>query len=185
MLALAALACSNEDTSWEWALKQGTYDVTPFVCGSTGAKPLYPTPEHQATLFDFDALTRHQIIVMRGAVDEVVADADCTLTLSRHTFKNADGVFSLRGDRRHVFTPVGCTFSITFQGQSLPVGAAYGSLFADRPDTRTEEIPYDVTAEGDGFLLTSRDLANLNDLWQDYGCSRPDRLKWTARSNPI
>jgi hypothetical protein len=175
------LACSNDDTSWEWALRPGTYDVTPFTCASTNAKPLYPTPEHQATLFDFDELTRHQLIVMRGAVDEVLADADCTLTVSRRTFTNSDGIFSLRGDRRHVFTPDGCTFSMTFQGQALPIGAAYGSLFADRPDTRSEEIPYEIASDGDGFSMTSRDLSNLNDLWQNFGCSRPDRLKWAAR----
>lgn len=184
MLVLLCGACNETGEPWDWALRPGTYSVSPSFCGATGEAPEFPTPAYQSTLFAFDQLTTHQMTVERRRVIEVIADTDCRLTLTRSTFQNFDGIFSLRGDRVHTFEPAGCAFSVLYQGQQIPVGQAHSDLFADQSTVKDEEIPYEVSADGEGFLMTSRDLSSLNELWQAYGCALPDRLKWRATRIP-
>jgi hypothetical protein len=187
LLGLALLPGCGKDSgsSWSRALPLGSYDLSAPVCGSTNEAPLYPQINHRVALFDFDDLTEHTLTVANREVTEVWKTKDCAVTATRSIFQNYDGVFSTRHDRRFTFDPPGCTLTATVQTTTFRVGPEFSDLLKDSAD-RTEELPFQVQTDDDHiYVMTSRDLPDLNELWGSYGCSRPDRLRIQANARPV
>jgi hypothetical protein len=180
------LACGKKsESSWSRALPLGSYDLAAPVCGSTGAAPLYPAINYRVALFDFDDLTEHVLTVESRQVVETFRAKDCLVTSTHGIFRNYDGGFSARHDRKFTFEPAGCTLASTAEGTTYRIGPDYTDLLKDSSDL-AEELPFEVTTEDDHtYKLKSQDLPDLNDLWSAYGCSKPDRLQIEAASRVL
>lgn len=161
-------------------MPDGTYDLTAPVCGSTGEPPAYPAVSYRVALFDFDDLTERSLALDGLAVEETYRAKDCTV-IARHTlYKNYDGIYSARHDRKFSFDPPGCALTATARDTTLKVAPEFSDLMKDSDD-RSEELPFEVATDDDHtYRLTSGDYPDLNELWGTYGCAKPDRLKISA-----
>lgn len=42
------------------------------------------------------------------------------------------------------------------------------------------DLPFIINTTDSGFDMTSADVPALNELWREYGCANPDRIKWNG-----
>lgn len=165
-------------------MPDGAYDLSAPTCGSTGEAPAYPSVSYRVALFDFDDLTEHSLAIDGLTLKETFRSKDCLVVATHSLFKNYDGIFSARHDRKFTFEPAGCLLNATAQGTTFRVGPDFSDLLKDSED-RAEELPFLVTTENDhSYKMISDDYPDLNDLWGAYGCAKPDRLKLQAVARP-
>ncbi len=158
------------------SLPLGIYAVAAPYCVSTHAPPRYPSPSYKLALFDLDALTAHTMTVAKDFATETLADADCTLTVTRAIYRNYAGEFTLRADRVHHFAPDGCTLAATVDEHAYPVGRAFTAALEDAA-ARDPETPFVVSRPAPTtYELASVDRADYDEVWAAFGCEKPDRI---------
>jgi hypothetical protein len=165
------------------ALPVGSYSVDAPLCASTGAPPDYPDGTHKAALYAFDGLTTHTLAVDRFNVTETFQDPNCLMATTQGIYENFGSRYGVMHGRHFAFTPADCTLTLTAGGGTYKAGPQYSAQFQNSDDG-SEELPYDVTATADGFLLESVDEADLDTLWLPYGCAKSDRISQALHTIP-
>lgn len=174
--AFAAAGCSSASPDWERTVPVGHYDVGAPRCKSTNAAPDYPAASFAAALHNFDELTERTITVAENATSEIFRDSDCSLEVKRTLFKNYDGEFTQRGDRKNVFDPAGCTLGVKFRSFVYPVGTGYTTLFDDSGDQQ-EDVPFAAAKDETGYELTSLGRTGYDGVWANFGCAASDAIQ--------
>lgn len=181
------VSCGKKDSDdWDYALPPGTYDVTGPLCVSTDAKPAYKDIARRINLLDFDHVTTHTLTFEGFHTKRVISDPDCKLTVEQPVGTNRDGSFAHKIAKRFTFEPENCTFSVSAGTRSFEAGRQSSGAFQDSED-ESMDIPFDIRPEEtapDTLLIISSDNETLNAVWGDYGCSVPDRVKWTVTRKP-
>ena len=184
-LALLLAGCGEDhrEATFTPSLPPGSYAISAPACASTGQKPRYPSPGYKVALFDLDGLSAHTLAVAPPTAVETLTGDGCSLAVTRSVYQNDAGLFTLRADRTHRFTPDGCALTATVDEHSYPVGRAYTTALDDST-AQDPEIPYDVASNGTGaYKLSSVDRADYDQTWAAFGCGPSDRIDWLYRVN--
>lgn len=182
-LACHLVSCSEDGgTTWAQTIPEGTYAVSGPVCASSDKRPRYPAQNFQAALYDFDDLTARRITVGPGAsFTEIYTDPDCTLTVARLIYRNAQGELTTRAGKTHVFAPAGCTLGVRFRDYVYPIGKSYSPVFEDR-DGRDPSLAwylFETSADRKTFTFVTDTVEPVATAWGPYGCEPADQLRKT------
>lgn len=174
------VSCAKKGSDdWDFALSPGSYLLTGPVCISTNAAPHYKKTSQRINLFDFDAVKSHSLKVDGPASVRTISDGACTVKINQPINSNRNSSFSNQLTRQITFEPEGCTFSVSIGNETFSVGSQSTEGLQDR-DSTAMDLPFIISKTESGFDMVSADVVDLNNLWGDYGCNTPDRIKWSG-----
>ena len=167
--------CGKDDSSVQPALADGTWDLAAPHCLSSDARPVWPSANARAALYDFDALTERSLTVAGRQVTEVWTDEDCKLTAKRTVHTNTGDFFSLKQNKSLTWSPPGCVLQVTAAGETTAIGEGSTAAIADsaRAD---EDVPWRLTLGANGWVMISLGQEPVANIWSDFGCMAPDSL---------
>jgi hypothetical protein len=159
------------------AIADGVYSVSPVRCKKSGLAPDYPDALKKALLQQFDGIESHKLTITGPNAVEEFKSQDCSLTVQREILHNSGARFGFRDNRKAKFAPSDCTFVVKFDGGVLNFGLE-NQIIPDRDQPDQEEVPFSVEVKPDGYLLTTADSGEINDVWEQYGCAAMDQLQY-------
>lgn len=180
-LFLFSISCGKKGENQNYSLASGTYDLAGPVCVSSGASPVYKDIARRINLFDFTSTTQQQLIIEAYTTRRIISDPDCKLTVEQPIEINRDGTFAQKISRKFIFEPEGCTLTVSADSKTFEAGRQSSDAFTDSENAGMD-IPYEIRPTEntpDSWQMITADNETLNAVWGDYGCSVPDRVKWT------
>lgn len=180
-IVFSIVSCAKKGSDdWDFAISPGSYLLTGPVCLSTNASPRYKKINQRINLFDFDAVQLHSLKIDGPTSFRTISDGACTVKINQPINLNKNGSFSNQLTRQISFEPEGCAFSVSIGSETFAVSSQSTEGLQDRNSTDMD-LPFIVSTTDSGFDMVSGDVADLNNLWGDYGCNTPDRIKWSGQ----
>lgn len=175
--AMTLISCGKKGESWAYAINPNVYSLTGPVCVSTGKSPLYDSVAKSVNLFDFSGVTTNELRFENSGLYRIIASDRCRMTVKHRIHENRDNFFALQLARSFVFEPAGCSLQVvigitTNDVSSLSTPALQDSVLPD------SDVPFEITNVSPNLEMTSVNRDELNNVWVDYGCASPDRIKW-------
>jgi hypothetical protein len=159
------------------AIADGTYSIGPIRCKKSGLEPEYPDALKKALLQQFDDTESHQLKIAGPNAVEEIKSSECSLIIHREIMNNSGERFGYRDSRKSTFTPEECKLSVKFDGGILKFGSN-NQIIPDRDRPDHEELAFVVEAKQDGYILTTVNSEEVNEVWEQYGCASADQLQF-------
>ncbi len=177
LLNLTLLSCGKKGDSWVYAISPGNYSLSGPFCVSTEKSPLYDTVEKSVNLFDFSGVTTNELRFEESGILRVIASGSCKMTVKHKIQENKNNIFAFQLARSFIFEPAECILQVAIGATTYNVSSSSTTVLQDTA-ANGSDIPFEITRIGPNLEMTSIDREALNNVWVDYGCASPDRIKW-------
>jgi hypothetical protein len=171
------MSCGKKGENWAYAVSPGNYSLTGPFCLSTGKQPIYDSVAKSVNLFDFSGVTTNELRFEETGLFRVIASDSCKMTVSHKVKENKNNYFALQLARSFVFEPASCNLQVIIGTTFYSVSSASTTFLQDSTDQATD-LPFEITHVGPNLKMTTVNREALNNVWVDYGCASPDRIKW-------
>jgi len=178
LIFLSLVACGKKGESWNYALTPATYSLVGPFCNSTGESPAYRDVAQNINLFDFSNIKQHHLQFEDSGLFRTIKSDECSMTVKHTIHENKDGFFTLKLARSFNFEPVGCSFQVKIGIATYDVSSE-STAFLQDSDAPGSDIPFEIIHLAEDLEMISADTEALNSIWEGYGCTSPDRIKWT------
>ncbi len=175
--SIGLISCGKKGDNWPYAISPGNYSLAGPFCLSTGKPPAYDDVAKRINLFDFSGITKHELRFEDNGLYRVLASASCTMTVKHAVQDNENNFFALRLARSFVFEPAGCSLQVVIGITSYSVSSESTTVLQDSTVPGID-LPFEITQAAPNLDMTSANREELNNVWSDYGCASPDRIKW-------
>jgi hypothetical protein len=177
LFLITIASCGKKGDSWSYALSPGTYSLQGPFCESTGLPPEYDEVAKRINLFDFSNAKQHSLSFEESGLFRVIASDTCTMTVKHAVAENKDNFFALQLARSFTFEPAGCSLQALIGTTAYNVSSE-SSLTLQNSIAVGSDLPFEITRVEPNVIMTTANREELNNVWLDYGCASPDRIKW-------
>ena len=171
------ISCGKKGDSWSYAVSPGIYSLEGPFCESTGLSPQYNDVAKRINLFDFSDTRLHTLSFEESGLLRVITSDSCTMTVKHTVAENKDNFFALQLARSFVFEPAGCSLQVLIGSTSYDASSESSSALQDSAASGSD-LPFEITPDESKLVMTTANREDLNNVWQEYGCAGPDRIKW-------
>ena len=175
--SICLLSCGKKGDSWSYAINPGAYSLAGPFCVSTGKSPANDSVAKSINLFDFNGIKKHELRFEETGLYRIIASDTCTMAVKHTVQENKNNIFALQLARSFVFEPAGCSLQVVIGTTSYNVSSESTSVLQDST-TQGSDLPFEMTQVAPNLEMTSANRDEINDVWAEYGCASPDRIKW-------
>ncbi len=177
VLSFALLSCGKKGESWPYAISPGAYSLTGPFCVSSGKTPAYDSVAKSINLFDFSGTKKHELRFEETGLYRIIANDTCTMTVKHAVQENKNNMFALRLERSFTFEPAGCSLQVLVGSTRYNVTSESSSVLQDSTAPGSDLL-FEIVPAAPSVEMISANLDEINNVWTDYGCASPDRIKW-------